>query len=528
MLFHDLAETSRQVAAASGRTDKVRLLAGQLGRAEPDHIATIIGLLSGAPRQGRLGLGPALVDAAMPRTTAPTPLVTVAEVDAALDRIACAHGAGSVTDRTRLLTALLARMTRDEQSFLLRTLLGELRQGALEGLMIEAVAEAAQIPTAEIRRALMVSGDLGVVARRALAEGSSALQDLAIRLFRPVKPMLAETAEDTADALARLGRAAFEYKLDGARIQAHKDGAEVRVYSRRLNPVTAAVPEIVEAVRRLPVRSAILDGEALAFRNDGLPQPFQVTMRRFGRTSGVEEFRKSLPLRPFFFDCLYIDGQATLDRPTAERFAELSAALPTELVIPRRVSETLAEADAFLQEALARGHEGIMAKALDAPYESGARGSAWLKIKPVITLDLVVLAAEWGHGRRRGWLSNLHLGARDPATGGFVMLGKTFKGMTDKMLAWQTDALKSLATAGDAYTVYVRPELVVEVAFNDIQASPHYPGGLALRFARVRRYRPDKRPDEADTIGSVRALYEHRYRAARDSNAMLAPASADP
>ena len=494
MLFHDLTVTSQQVAAARGRADKARLLAGQLRRAEPGEVATIIGLLSGTPRQGRLGLGPAIVDSAMPRTAAAEPMATVAEVDAALDRIARTQGRGSGADRTRLLTALMSRMTHDEQGFLSGTLLGELRQGALEGLMIDAVAQAAQVPPAEIRHALMVSGDLGDVAARALTEGSGALQDLAIRLFSPVKPMLAQTAEDTAAALARLGKAAFEYKLDGVRIQAHKEGIEVRIYSRRLNPVTAAVPEIVEAVRRLPVRSAILDGEALAFRNDGLPQPFQVTMRRFGRASAVEEFRKSLPLRPFFFDCLYITRRSILDRSTAERFAELRAALPTEFVIPRRVSETLGEADAFLQEALARGHEGIMAKALDAPYNAGARGSVWLKIKPVITFDLVVLAAEWGHGRRRGRLSNLHLGARDPGTGGFVTLGKTFKGMTDNMLAWQTDTLKNLTIASDADTVYVRPELVVEIAFNDIQATPHYPAGLALRFARVRRYRPEKRP----------------------------------
>jgi len=389
-------------------------------------------------------------------------------------------------------------------------MLGELRQGAVEGLMVEAVARAAELQIGEIRRALMVSGDLRAVATAALTEGRHGLAPFAIRLFQPLKPMLAQTAEDTREALKQLGTAAFEYKLDGARIQAHKEGSDVRIFTRYLNDVTAAVPEIVEAVRGLAVRNLIVDGEALACHPDGRPRPFQVTMRRFGRKLDVERLRESISLSPFFFDCLYIDSSALLDRPGAERIAALADAVPAGLRVPRRISEEKPEAEAFLQAALAAGHEGVMAKALDAPYEAGARGRTWLKIKPAVTLDLVVLAAEWGHGRRTGWLSNLHLGARSPTTGGFVMLGKTFKGMTDEMLAWQTAELRKLAIANDPYTVYVQPKLVVEIAFSDIQASPHYPGGLALRFARVKRYRPDKKAEEADTIETVRALYERR------------------
>jgi DNA ligase-1 len=513
MLLHDLVQVSRQVSGTASRSDKVRLLAGLLKRVAPSDRAIAIGLLSGELRQGRIGLGPATAFAAVPNTAVPLPVLTLAVVDAAFDRIARATGVGSATERARLVGDLLASATADEQDFLLRALLGELRQGALAGLMVEALGQAGEIPADEVRRALMMTGDLGAVACLALAEGQVGLRRLAIQLFRPLKPMLAHPARDVAEALSQFGKAAFEYKLDGARIQVHKLGQEVRVFSRQLNPVTDAVPEIVEAVRMLPLGSAILDGEAVALRRDGTAHPFQITMRRFGRKLDVEALRRDLPLRAFFFDCLYLDGEPVLDRPAADRFAALASILPAELLIPRLVSDRQAEAERFLREAIDRGHEGIMAKALAATYEAGARGRAWLKIKQAVTLDLVVLAAEWGHGRRRGWLSNLHLGARDPETGGFVMLGKTFKGMTDDMLAWQTNALKELAVAGDARTVQVRPGLVVEVAFNEVQASPRYPGGLALRFARVKRYRPEKRPDQADTIETVRRLYEQRYAA---------------
>ena len=509
MRLYDIVSTSLSVSETSARSNKIRRLAACLRRAQSDDIAPAVALLAGEPRQGRIGLGPTALRAALP-PAAPAPELTLAEVDAAFDRIARTSGAGSATDRVRQMSQLLARATQDEQHFLVRAVLGEVRQGAVEGVMVEAVARAAELPVEEIRRALMVSGDLGAVAAVALSEGRQGLARMAVRLFRPLKPMLAQTVEDTGQALAQLGRAAFEYKLDGARIQIHKEGGDVRIFTRYLHDVTVAVPEIVEAVRSLAVRSLILDGEALACLRDGRPRPFQVTMRRFGRKLDVERLRESIPLYPFFFDCLYIDDRAILDRPGAERVAALAGALPERLRVPRCVTGEKLEAEAFQQAALGAGHEGVMAKALDAPYGAGARGRAWLKIKHAVTLDLVVLAAEWGHGRRAGWLSNLHLGARAPSTGGFVMLGKTFKGMTDEVLAWQTAELRKLAIGGDAHTVYVDPRLVVEIAFNDIQASPRYPGGLALRFARVKRYRPDKRAEEADTIETVRAIHERR------------------
>jgi DNA ligase 1 len=513
MRLDDVVAVSRRVGETSARTDKIRHLAECLRRAEPEAVETIVALLTGELRQGRIGLGPAALRAALPPRAAPAAALTLAEVDAALERIARRRGPGSSADRSRLTRELLANATADEQDFLLRAVLGELRQGAVEGLMVEAVAAAAQLPIDEIRRALLVSGNLGAVARAVLSEGRAALARLAVQLFRPLQPMLAQTAEDPREALAQLGEAGFEYKLDGARIQLHKEGGEIRIFTRHLNEVTAAVPEIVEAGRDLGAPNLILDGEALAFLEDGRPAPFQVTMRRFGRKLDVDRLRRSIPLRPFFFDCLYIGDGAIIDHPGAARFAALAGAVPGPLLIRRRATAALAEAEALLDEALAAGHEGVMAKALDAPYEAGRRGRAWLKIKPAVTLDLVVLAAEWGHGRRTGWLSNLHLGVRDPASGGFVMLGKTFKGMTDEMLAWQTAELRKLAIASDAYTVHVEPRLVVEVAFNDIQASPRYPDGLALRFARVKRYRPDKRAEDADTIETVRSIYRRRQTA---------------
>jgi DNA ligase 1 len=507
MRLYDVVAASRRVGETSARSDKIRHLAACLRQADPEAIETAVALLSGELRQGRIGLGPAALRAAIPAGAATRPGLTLAEVDRALDRVAQTRGAGSAVDRVAALRELLSAATPEEQNFLLRAVLGELRQGAAAGLLAEAVALAAEVPLAEVRRALLISGGLGAVARAVLGEGRPALARMSVRLFRPLRPMLAQSAESASEALARLGEAGFEDKLDGARIQVHKDGSEVRVFTRHLNEVTPAVPEIVAAMRALEVPSLILDGEALAFAEDGRPAPFQVTMRRFGRRLDVEELRRSIPLRPFFFDCLYIDGQSILDRPGAERFAALAGALPEHLLIRRRVTGDPVVAEAFLAAALAAGHEGVMAKALDAPYEASGRGGTWLKVKPAVTLDLVVLAAEWGHGRRSGWLSNLHLGARDPEAGGFVMLGKTFKGMTDEMLTWQTAELHKLAIGGDAYTVHVEPRLVVEVAFNDIQASPRYPGGLALRFARIKHYRLDKEASEADTIATVRSIY---------------------
>ncbi len=506
MRLAELVTTSRDTGRASGRHEKVALLAELFRRTPAPELEIAVSFLCGTPRQPKLGVGFAALEAATPGQGAESPSLTLGEVDAAFAGIARITGKGSSDAKRRALHDLLARATADEQRFLVSLLSGELRQGALEGLVTEAVATAAGTPVETVRRAVTAAGDLPSVARVALADGASGVARMAIQLFRPLQPMLAGTADDAADALGRLGRAALEFKLDGARIQVHKSGDAVKVYSRRLNEVTAAVPELVAVARALPVRELILDGEAIALDGAGRPLPFQTTMRRFGRKLEVERLRQELPLTPFFFDVLYLDGTALVDEPQERRFAALAGLVPREHVIPHHVSGAVDGAQAFLASALARGHEGIMAKALGGSYEAGSRGQRWLKIKPARSLDLVVLAAEWGHGRRRGWLSNLHLGARDPDGGGFVMLGKTFKGMTDAMLAWQTERLLQLEIGRDAYTVHVRPELVVEVAFNDVQASPQYPGGVALRFARVKRYRPDKASTMADTITAVQRL----------------------
>lgn len=506
MRLAELVTTSRETARASGRRDKVALLAELLRRTPPPELEIAVSFLCGTPRQPKLGVGFAALRAGRLDQAAESPRLALGEVDAAFERIARLAGKGSSDGKRRALQELLGRATAEEQGFLIGLLAGELRQGALEGLVTEAVALAAGTPRETVRRAVTAAGDLPSVARVALVEGAPGLARVAIQLFRPLLPMLADAADDAADALTRLGRAALEFKLDGARIQVHKSGDEVRAYSRRLNEVTVAVPELVAVARALPARELILDGEAIALDRDGRPLPFQTTMRRFGRKLEVERLRRELPLTPFFFDLLYLEGATLVDEPQERRFAALASVVPSELVIPHQVTGDVDAAQAFLATALARGHEGIMAKALAGAYEAGSRGQRWLKVKPARTLDLVVLAAEWGHGRRRGWLSNLHLGARDPDRGGFVMLGKTFKGMTDAMLAWQTDRLLQLEIGRDAYTVHVRPELVVEVAFNDVQASPQYPGGVALRFARVKRHRPDKSAAAADTIGAVQSL----------------------
>jgi DNA ligase-1 len=504
-----VAQTSRRLAETAGRREKIGLLAALLADVPPDEIEIATAYLSGAVRQDKLGLGWATIQKAMPETAAESASVELSEVNAVLHRIAGTAGKGSGEARQRLLRDLLSRLTVEEQRFLAGLIVGELRQGALEGLVVEAVARAAGTPPAEVRRALMMAGDLPAVARAALVgDGAgSGLSAFAVRLSQPVLPMLAGSADDVDQALAELGEAAVEYKLDGARVQIHRSGDEVKVYSRRLNEVTAAVPELVEAALALAAREIIVEGEAIALRPDGTPLPFQITMRRFGRRLDVEQVRGELPVTLFLFDILYLDGESLLDRPLADRAEHLSASVPAELLVPRIVTSSVEAAGDFHRAAVARGHEGVMVKALDAPYEAGRRGRRWLKVKTVRTLDLVVLAAEWGHGRRRGWLSNLHLGARDPASGGFVMLGKTFKGMTDEMLRWQTERLGALEVRRDDYTVYVRPELVVEVAFNDLQASPQYPGGLALRFARVKGYRPDKSASDADTIDTLREIY---------------------
>ena len=427
-------------------------------------------------------------------------------MDAAFERLAGVSGSGSASARAGQLRQLLERATADEQDFLIRLLFGELRQGALESVLTDAVARASNIPVARLRRAAMLAGDLTPVAQAALTQGESGLSQFVLRPFQPVQPMLADSADEVGDALAALGDAALEYKIDGARIQVHKAGDEVKVYSRNLREVTATVPEVVAVARAMPAREIVLDGEAIALRPDGTPRPFQETMRRFGRTLDVDRLMPELPITPMFFDALYLDGAALVDEPLTRRAALLGEQVTPANLVPRLVTADAGAAAAFVARALAIGHEGVMAKAIDSVYAAGRRGSDWLKVKQARTLDLVILAAEWGSGRRRGTLSNLHLGARDPDHGGFVMLGKTFKGLTDAMLAWQTKKLLELEIGRDGHTVYVRPEVVAEIAFNDVQASPHYPGGVALRFARVKRYRSDKTAAEADTIATVRMI----------------------
>jgi DNA ligase-1 len=506
----ELAETSRQVSATSRRLEKIDAIARLLRNVAQDEVALAVRFLSGETGQTKLGVGPAAIVAARPGHAAPAATLRLSDVDGVLERVASTTGSGSTAQRKRLLHDLLSRATAPEQDFLMRLLFGELRQGALEGLMQEAIARAAGVALAEVRRAAMVAGGLAPVAAAALSQGVAGLRRFSLKLFQPLLPMLAQPAADVEDAMAQLQNAALDWKLDGARVQVHKAGDDVRIYSRSLNDVSAAVPEVVDALRAVPADTLILDGETIALGPGGAPQPFQVTMRRFGRRLGVEEARAALPLSVFFFDVLHRDGQDLLDRPAQERFSALESAVPPQLLVPRMVTTDPAAAQTFLDDALAHGHEGIMAKSLAAPYEAGGRGSSWLKIKQAHMLDLVILAAEWGHGRRRGTLSNLHLGARDPASGAFVMLGKTFKGLTDAMLAWQTQALLRREVARDAGTVYVRPELVVEIAVNDIQESPRYPAGMALRLARVKGYRPDKSAAQADTVETVRALFERR------------------
>jgi DNA ligase 1 len=503
VLLAVVVETSTTVAATRSRKAKIEALAAVLSECAPDEIATVVGLLTGEPRQGRIGVGWAGLSTVrdhVDATTAPT--ITIGAFHDALDRVAASTGSGSAATRQAILGDLFAALTPPEADFVVRLLTGELRQGALAGLMADAIARAAQVPAAAVRRAAMLGGDLAEAARRALAGGEPALAEVHLEVLRPVQPMLAASAATVGEALDATGPASVEWKLDGARIQVHRDGDDVRVFTRNLNDVTARVPEVVDVARTFTGRSFVLDGEAIGLAEDALPRRFQDTMSRFGRDDGAGH---DLVLVPFFFDVLHLDGDDLLDRPLRDR-----AAILTALVGDRRVRaiETVdaGTADAFLANALATGHEGVMVKALDSIYDAGRRGASWRKVKPVKTLDLVVLAAEWGHGRRRGRLSNLHLGARDPDTGGFVMVGKTFKGLNDELLNWQTVRLQELATDRGDDVVHVRPELVVEIALDGVQASTRYAGGVALRFARVRAYRPDKSAPDADTIDAVRAL----------------------
>jgi DNA ligase-1 len=509
MRLSELVAVSNAVANTSSRLDKVARLADLLKRLAPEEIPIAAAFLSGSPVQGRIGVAGSMIAGAQSAAPAEEPTLDLHEVHTYFGRIAGTSGRGAAGTRAQLLSDLFARATHDERDFLIRLLFGELRQGALEGVLVEAIACAAGVPADRVRRAAMLAGTLPPVAAAALTGGDAGLGEFTLGLLRPIQPMLAETAADVGEALNELGDgdASFEYKLDGARIQVHKAGDEVRVFTRNLRDVSARTPEVVEAVRAMAPRELILDGEAIALRPDGSPHPFQITMRRFGRKLDVDRIRETLPLSPVFFDCLFIDGQPLIDEPHARRMAALAGAAPAPLVVPRIVTASPAGAEAFLARALAAGHEGVMAKAVGGRYAAGRRGQAWLKIKPTRTLDLVILAAEWGHGRRRGTLSNLHLGARDEERGGFVMLGKTFKGLTDELLRWQTARFLELATERGDWVVHVRPELVVEIAFDGVQTSPRYPGGVALRFARVLRYREDKSAAEADTIDDVRRIH---------------------
>ena len=510
MLLIDVATTSADVGGSASRLAKITRIADLLSRAKPDPalVAIIVSWLSGELPQRQIGVGWAALRSLPP--AAAQPGLTVVGVDATFSTIGAVSGKGSQAQRAEIVAGLFASATEVEQTFLRRLLTGELRQGALAGVMADAVAAAAQIPAPIVRRAAMLGGDLPAVAAAGLTGGTVALEAFTLRVGRPVGPMLAQTATSVTDALEKLnGTAAFEAKLDGARVQVHRAGDEVTVYTRSLDDVTTRVPEVVETTLALPVTDLIADGEAIALRPDGRPQPFQVTGSRFGRSVDVPAARAAQPLSVFFFDVLHCDGVDLLDEATTERMAVLDQITSTQNRVDRLVTSDPAAAAAFLATTLAAGHEGVMAKSLTARYEAGRRGAGWLKVKPVHTLDLVVLAAEWGSGRRRGKLSNIHLGARDPATGGFVMLGKTFKGMTDAMLDWQTARFTELAVGPtDGYVVQLRPEQVVEVAFDGLQQSSRYPGGLALRFARVLRYRDDKGPDEADSIDTVRALHQ--------------------
>jgi ATP-dependent DNA ligase I len=508
VLLADLVTTSAAVAATRSRLAKVAALADCLRRAAPGEIAIVTSYLSGELRQRRTGVGWAsLRDLPAP---AAAPSVEVTEVDDTFARIESVSGTGSAGARRELLAALFTRATAEEQRFLAMLAGGELRQGALAGIVTDGVAAAAGVPAPAVRRAAMLAGDLPAVAEAALTAGEAGLGAFHLQVGRPVQPMLAKTAPSLAAALAQTGRAAVEWKLDGVRIQVHREGDEVAIFTRTLDPVGDRMPEIAEAVRAFPLHSVILDGEAIALRADGRPRPFQETASRAASRGDSAALRAAVPLTAFFFDVLHLDGRDLLDLPASERLAAIEPLLPGGAWVPRIVTADEDEATAFSADALARGHEGVVVKSLDAPYEAGRRGAGWLKVKPVHTLDLVVLAAEWGHGRRQGLLSNLHLGARDEESGGFVMLGKTFKGLTDELLAWQTERLLELESRRTGSTVYVHPALVVEIAFDGIQTSTRYPGGVALRFARVVRYRPDKQPAEADTIATLRMLHEAR------------------
>jgi ATP-dependent DNA ligase I len=555
VLLAEVAEVSRAVAGAAGRLAKIAAIADALRTAGPDEVPIVVAYLSGELPQRQIGVGWAALRSAPPASAAPS--LTVLGVDASFGEIGAVVGPGSVAERKRLVDDVMGAATIEEQYFLVRLLSGELRQGALDGVMTEAVARASEVPVAQVRRAVMLRGSLPAVAEAALDGGADALSSFGLLVGQPLKPMLASSAPSVEAALGKIAAdagkaaaksggsgeaedsgsgdsgsgdsgsgsgsgeseagtpAAVEWKLDGIRVQAHVSGGNVRLFTRTLDDITARLPEVVAALAALPLRTAVFDGELIALRPDGRPYAFQDTASRAasqtgasggGAGAGPGEGDPSVPLSAFLFDVLHLDGADLIDLPDAERRAALAGVVPAGMLMPRLVTADAEEADAFFRDAVARGHEGVVVKSLATPYAAGRRGAGWIKVKPRHTLDLVVLAVEWGHGRRKGWLSNLHLGARDPDTGGWVMLGKTFKGLTDELLTWQTARLLELEHHRDDWTVYVRPELVVEIAFDGVQRSPRYPGGVALRFARVLRYREDKPAAEADTIASVRDL----------------------
>ena len=500
MLLADLVATSAAVGATRSRTAKVAELVTLLRGLTRDEVEPAVGFLTGAARQGRIGVGwRTAFSVDVP--AADEPSVEVLELDAILTELAGTAGAGSVAARQGLLRDLFGRATVAEADFIRRLLTGELRQGALAGVMTDAVAKAAEVPLTLVRRAAMLSGDLGRTAAMALHDGIGALEAVSLAVLRPIEPMLAASAADVGDALAKTGPASVEWKLDGARVQVHRHGNEVRIYTRNLNDITHRLPGVVAIAQAMPAETLVLDGEVLGVDEDAKPQAFQDTMSAFGREDAVGA-GDGLLVR--FFDVLHADGVDLIDEPLTVRQGRLDA-LVGDLAVPRVHTADQGDAQAALDTALAHGHEGVMVKALDSTYDAGRRGSSWRKVKPVRTLDLVVLAAEWGHGRRQGWLSNLHLGARDPDAG-YVMVGKTFKGLTDALLTWQTEALLAREVSRDGIVVYVRPDLVVEIALDGVQTSTRYPGGVALRFARVKGYRDDKDPQDADLIDTVRAM----------------------
>jgi DNA ligase 1 len=496
-LLADVVTASQEVTGTSSRSKKVAILAELLGRLESGEVGIAVGFLAGAPRQGRVGVGYSTIYG-IECAPAMEPSVTIEELDRAIDRVQVTTGSGSAGERRRILTDLLGRATEEEADFVKRLFTGGLRQGALAGLMADAVAKAAGVSGTIARRALMLSGDLSRTAEIAMTEGEEGLREVGFELFRPILPMLASTAANVSEAVVSFDRSSVEWKLDGIRIQVHRRGDEVRIYTRNLNETTHTLPGIVEAVRRLPLTQAVFDGEALWMLDEG-PAAFQDTVSRMDSEAQPEG------IVTFLFDVLHLEGEDLLDTPLEERAKRLEAIAP-QLKIPSVITSDPETAQRVLDDALSAGHEGIVVKDAASAYIAGRRGKAWRKVKPVRTYDLVVLGAEWGHGRRQGWLSNLHLGARDPRSGELLMVGKTFKGMTDALLDWQTNELLAREVERKGIAVMVRPELVVEIALDGVQSSTRYPGGLALRFARVKRYRPDKSAAEADTIDDLRQL----------------------